>query len=109
MTDKPEFDTASLGGADRMSMELSSRRTGMSVQRTRLSGDRTLMSVIRTSLSLIGFGFTIYQAFQKLHDSGVIRHAGAPRNFGLTLIILGVAVLIGGLVQHIQFATELRH
>ena len=38
---------------DRISVELSSRRTGMSFQRTRMSADRTLMSVIRTSLSLI--------------------------------------------------------
>ena len=45
----------------------------MSFQRTRLSADRTLMSVIRTSLSLIGFGFTIFQIFQKLHDAGVLK------------------------------------
>jgi putative membrane protein len=32
---------------DRISVELSSRRTGMSFQRTRMSADRTLMSVIR--------------------------------------------------------------
>ena len=53
---------------DRISVELSSRRTGMSFQRTRMSADRTLMSVIRTSLSLISFGFTIFQVFQKLRD-----------------------------------------
>ncbi len=88
--------------------EMSMRRTGMSFHRTRMSADRTLMSVIRTSLSLIGFGFTIYQAFQKLHDSGVIQHAAAPRNFGLTLILLGVAILVGGLVQHVRFEIELR-
>ncbi len=35
--------------ADSISVELSSRRTGMSFQRTRMSADRTLMSVIRTS------------------------------------------------------------
>ena len=34
---------------DDISVELSSRRTGMSFQRTRMSADRTLMSVIRTS------------------------------------------------------------
>jgi putative membrane protein len=36
--------------SDSISVELSSRRTGMSFQRTRMSADRTLMSVIRTSL-----------------------------------------------------------
>ena len=59
---------------DRISVELSARRTGMSFQRTRMSADRTLMSVIRTSLSLISFGFTIYQVFEKLRGGG---HAGA--------------------------------
>ena len=48
------------------STELASRRTGMSFQRTRMSADRTLMSVMRTSLALIGFGFTIFQFFEKL-------------------------------------------
>ena len=48
--------------ADDVSVELSSRRTGMSFQRTRMSADRTLMSVLRTSLSLISFGFTIFAA-----------------------------------------------
>ena len=56
--------------ADEISVELSSRRTGMSFQRTRMSADRTLMSVIRTSLSLISFGFTIFQVFEKLRDPG---------------------------------------
>lgn len=84
------------------------RRTGMSLQRTRMSADRTLMSEIRTSLSLIGFGFTLYQAFDKLHEAGVIRSAGAPRNVGLILIVLGVAILVGGLIRHMQFALELR-
>jgi putative membrane protein len=54
--------------SDLISVELASRRTGMSFQRTRMSADRTLMSVIRTSLSLIGFGFTIFQVFEKLRD-----------------------------------------
>ncbi|NYT42252.1 DUF202 domain-containing protein [Sphingomonas sp. R-74633] len=89
--------------------ELSMRRSGMSVQRTRMSADRTLMSVIRTSLSLIGFGFTLAQFFSKLRDAGTITHAAAPRNFGLMLILLGVLLLIGGIVRHLQFAIELRN
>ena len=89
--------------------DMSMRRTGMSVHRTRMSADRTLMSVIRTSLSLIGFGFTIYQAFEKLHEAAVIHSAVAPRNFGLALILLGVLLLVGGLFHHIRFARELRH
>jgi putative membrane protein len=94
---------------DDISVELSSRRTGMSFQRTRMSADRTLMSVIRTSLSLIGFGFTIFQFFQKLRDVGTLAHAAAPRNFGVSLVALGIVMLIGGIIYHLQFMQGLRH
>jgi putative membrane protein len=94
---------------DRISVELSARRTGMSFQRTRMSADRTLMSVIRTSLSLIGFGFTIFQFFEKLKEAGTLTHAGAPRNFGLALVLLGVVILILGIIYHVQFMLGLRH
>lgn len=87
--------------------EMSMRRTGMSFQRTRMSDDRTLMSVIRTSLSLIGFGFTIYQAFEKLRDAGTIASAAAPRNFGVTLVMLGILMLIIGMIRHVRFMSEL--
>jgi uncharacterized membrane protein YidH (DUF202 family) len=87
---------------------MSMRRTGMSFQRTRMSADRTLMSVIRTSLSLIGFGFTIYQFFQRLRDADVLAHAQAPRRFGVALVALGIAMLVMGIVYHLQFMIGLR-
>lgn len=99
----------SRSGSDQVSVELSSRRTGMSFQRTRLSADRTLMSVIRTSLSLISFGFTIFQVFQKLREAGTIPHAAAPRNFGVALVLLGILMLVIGIVYHVQFMLGLRH
>lgn len=92
-----------------ISTELSSRRTGMSFQRTRLSADRTLMSVIRTSLSLIGFGFTIFQFFQKLKDQSVLTGTAPARNFGMALVLLGVAMLVIGIVYHIRFMLGLRN
>jgi len=94
--------------SDKISVELSARRTGMSFQRTRMSADRTLMSVIRTSLSLISFGFTIYQVFEKLREAGTIAHAAAPRNFGVALVLLGIAMLVTGIVYHVQFMLGLR-
>jgi putative membrane protein len=66
------------------------------------------MAVIRTSLSLIGFGFTIYQFFQRLRDQDVITRAAAPRHFGLALVVLGVVMLILGMLYHIQFMFGLR-
>ena len=98
-------------GADEVvdaSTEMSMRRTGMSFQRTRMSADRTLMSVIRTALSLIGFGFTIFQFFDKLSAADVITRAHAPRNFGLALVALGIGMLVLGIIYHSRFMIELR-
>ena len=66
------------------------------------------MSVIRTSLSLIGFGFTIYQVFEKLLEAQVLRSSEAPRRFGEALVFLGTAMLVLGIGYHIAFMTELR-
>ena len=101
-------DSAKSRISDDESVELSSRRTGMSFQRTRLSAERTLMSVVRTSLSMISFGFTIYSFFGHLQEEKVLERAHAPRNFGLALIILGVAILMLGITYHLMFMRELR-
>lgn len=95
----PQFD---------VNTELAARRTGMAFQRTRLAEDRTLMAVIRTALSLIGFGFTIFQFFQSLRERNVISTATAPRNFGLSLVGLGVLMLVLGILYHLRFMLGLR-
>ena len=106
--DSPTTRPSSKSDSDRSSVELAARRTGMSFQRTRMSADRTLMSVIRTSLSLIGFGFTIYQVFAKLYEAEVLKSAGAPRHFGLALVLLGVTMLAVGIGYHVAFMLSLR-
>jgi uncharacterized membrane protein YidH (DUF202 family) len=103
-TDLSEYRTDLSGERTEMSM----RRTGMSFQRTRMSAERTLMSFIRTSLSLISFGFTIYQLFEKAKTQGLVTHDAAPRNFGTTLVLLGILMLIVGIAYHIQFMLGLR-
>jgi len=106
---KETLTSASPEGA--INTELSSRRTGMSFQRTRMSADRTLMSVMRTSLSLISFGFTIFQLFRKLKDQNALAAGGEGtpvRNFGATLVALGIGMLVLGIVYHIQFMIGLR-
>src|SRR5688572_9730678 len=101
---RPPYDTT-----DEKSVELSSRRTGMSFQRTRMSADRTLMSIIRTALSLISFGFTIFQVFQKMQESKLVEGSGRePRNFGIALVVLGMVMLTLGIVYHINYMRELR-
>jgi putative membrane protein len=97
------------GDPDEVSVELSSRRTGMSFQRTRMSADRTLMSVIRTSLSLITFGFTIFQFFRSLESQNLVEESHAARNFGLTLLYLGLGMIAVGILFHIRFMLGLRH
>jgi putative membrane protein len=91
------------------SVELASNRTSLSFERTLLSADRTLMSSIRTAISLIGFGFTIYEAFRQLRKSEILNNLPehAPRNFGLTLILLGVGLLVFGIAGHAKFRNEL--
>lgn len=66
------------------------------------------MAVIRTSLSLISFGFTIYQIFAKLHVSALMQGGSAPRNFGLSLVLLGVGMLMAGIAYHIVFMLDMR-
>jgi putative membrane protein len=98
-----------MGEETDVSTELSMRRTGMSFQRTRMSADRTLMSVIRTSLSLISFGFTIFQFFQKVRQANdATGGTGGARNFGATLVWLGILMLVGGIIYHVLFMTGLR-
>jgi putative membrane protein len=88
--------------------DLAMRRTGMAFQRTRMAADRTLMAVIRTSLSLISFGFTIYQIFEKLREHGVLSGDRSARNFGTTLVLLGIGMLIVGIAYHGLFMVGLR-
>ena len=88
--------------------ELAMRRTGMAFQRTRMAADRTLMAVIRTALSLISFGFTIHTFFNKLKEAGVLKGAAAARNFGESLVLLGVGMLILGIIYHVRFMLGLR-
>ena len=102
-------DRDQFSDADRVSIELSSRRTGMSFQRTRMSADRTLMSIMRTALSLIGFGFTIFQAFSHLRESKVIAETSrAPQHFGTSLVALGILMLALGIAYHVQYMRGLR-
>ena len=61
-----------------------------------------------TALSLIGFGFTIYQFFQRLREQEVITRAAAPRHFGVALVALGIVMLVLGIGYHVQFMLGLR-
>jgi len=64
---------------------------------------------MRTALSLIGFGFTIFQFFQHLQESsGVEKKVHAARNFGVSLVAIGIFLLVMGIYGHVRFMLELR-
>jgi putative membrane protein len=108
VTEPPAAAAAGSMTSAEVSTELAMRRTGMAFQRTRMAADRTLMGVIRTSLSLISFGFAIYQFFNKLKDSGVLKGAAPSRNFGTSLVLLGIGMLTLGIIYHVLFMLGLR-
>src|SRR4249920_1005809 len=94
MQNGPKTRITSQSDAASISTELASRRTGM--------------SFLRTSLSLIGFGFTINQVFQKLHESDVLKSSAAATHFGVALVLLGIAMLLVGIAYHASFMVGLR-
>jgi hypothetical protein len=43
-----------------------------------------------------------------LRDAGTLTHVAAPRNFGLSLVSLGIVMLVVGIIYHLQFMYGLR-
>jgi putative membrane protein len=91
-------------------LDLAVTQSQFSWLRTRLSIERTLLSWTRTGVSLIGFGFTIYQFFDKLQEATAPEAARpeAPRNFGLALIGAGIVALVIALWQHRRLVDYLK-
>ncbi len=105
-TTPPEADFL-LGSAG---TELASQRTGLAFERTRMAVERTLMASLRTSLALIGFGFTIVKFFREVGNQLSIESAMVTpaRNFGITLVAMGVGLLVASLIAHWQSLAALR-
>lgn len=84
------------------SNELASSRTTMAFERTELAAERTLMAIVRTAVSLIGFGFTIYKFLDSVlpEISGRRGAINVPGRLGLSLVLLGVALLVFGMIGH---------
>jgi putative membrane protein len=102
-----EEKTGMIGGSARS--ELASNRTGLAFERTVMGADRTLMAIVRTALSLIGFGFTLNQAFRQLAERGLLEAADkSGRRLGAALLALGVLLLATGLISHVRFFRTLK-
>jgi putative membrane protein len=83
--------------------------TRLAAERNRLALERTLMAWTRTSTSLIAFGFTIYQIFRYLSETERLRDPYvSPQVFGVAMILVGLAALILGWIQHRQELKALR-
>ena len=41
--------------------------------------------------------------FQKLHEANVLKSSDSARNFGETLVFLGIAMLVVGIGYHVAF------
>jgi putative membrane protein len=81
------------------------KETHFSWLRTRMSVERTLMSWVRTSTALIGFGFTIFQFFERFKTMpgvAAAQHPGAVRLIALGLIGCGTGALIVAILEYKQ-------
>lgn len=94
--------------SDVPTFELASCQASLAFERTLVSLDQSLMSAIRTSLSLIGFGFAMVLFFHQFGgEVGVNLHVPA-RNFGLSLVAMGVGLITIGLIGHRRRFTSLK-
>jgi len=79
----------------------------LALERTRIAYERTLMAWVRTGASMITFGFTVYKFFGfELDKSNGAASVIGPREFGITLILIGLTTLATGRIEHRR---DLRH
>ncbi|MDO6477978.1 DUF202 domain-containing protein [Shimia thalassica] len=90
MPTKQPQDAATLSLGNRLALE-----------RTRIAYERTLMAWVRTGASMITFGFSVYKFFGfELEKFAINASVFGPREFGIALILIGLATLIMGRLEH---------
>lgn len=68
--------------------------TWLAIERNRAAYDRTMLAWVRTAISLISFGFTIYAFFHiQLRRGEEEGRLIGPREFGLTMVVIGLISL----------------
>lgn len=93
---------------DAPAFELASCQASLAFERTLVSLDQSLMGAIRTSLALIGFGFAMVLFFYQIGGEVGVNLRVPARNFGLSLVAMGVALITIGLLGHRRRFTSLR-
>jgi putative membrane protein len=83
--------------------------------RVYLAAERTFLAWIRTGLALTGFGFLLarfglfLRQIQLLRpDTGTPQPGGLSIWFGVALVVIGVAVNIGAISQHLRLIRSLK-
>src|SRR5437868_1607739 len=75
--------------------------TRLAFDRTRAAYDRTMMAWIRTAASLISFGFSIYKFVQiEKHTPEPSNRLIGSREFGITMVAIGLISLLLGTVEY---------
>lgn len=83
--------------------------TALAYERTALAHENTLMGWVRTATSLFTFGFAVYKFFQlELRGGPTTDRIIGPREFGLTMVIVGLAALLLASWEHRRNMARLR-
>ena len=85
--------------------------------RTYFAAERTFLAWIRTGLGLMGVGFAVARFSLFLREfrqggaqqAGVVHGTGMSLYAGVALVLLGVTVTIGSVLEHIRTVGELRN
>lgn len=90
-------------------MQRLDQATRLALERTRVAYVRTVMAAVRTATSLITFGFTVYKFFElEVRDRDDARQLVGPREFGITLILIGLVSLLLGVFEYRRDLKEMR-
>lgn len=94
--------------SDSPTFELASCQASLAFERTLITLDQSLMGAVRTSLALISFGFALVLFFHHVSEVMGTDLRVPARNFGLSLLLMGTALVTAGLLGHRKRYKDLR-